>query len=122
MDYETDKRIPTAKIWERLLVGLSHKKVSKQMVADTWREVEPITPPLIRPSFTFEVGHVYSITDHKFGGKYVDGINPQYGTLCKFEYKGKQGIHHCFIEVKGGWSRTYTDVQLMGKNIKELME
>ena len=34
-----------------------------------------------------------------------------------FKYLGKQGIHHCFEEINGGWTRTYTDVQLIGRKI-----
>lgn len=37
-----------------------------------------------------------------------------------FCYIGKQGIHHCFKAVLGGWSRTYTDTQLIGKSILEV--
>ena len=37
-----------------------------------------------------------------------------------FEYMGKRGIHHCFKAVHGGWSRTYTDYQLIGKKIQEV--
>ena len=40
---------------------------------------------------------------------------------CIFEYLKDEGIHHCFREVRGGWSRTYTDAQLVGKNVKEIV-
>lgn len=35
-----------------------------------------------------------------------------------FKYLGEQGIHHYFQEINGGWTRTYTDVQLIGRKIK----
>ena len=37
-----------------------------------------------------------------------------------FEYSGMKGLHHCFKEIHGGWSRTYTDAQLIGKKIEEI--
>ena len=42
---------------------------------------------------------------------------PQNATLTV----GKQGKHHCFKETSGGWSRTYTDQQLIGKTIQEVI-
>ena len=37
-----------------------------------------------------------------------------------FQYLGTQGIHHCFKEIHGGWSRTYTNSQLIDKRIQEV--
>ena len=37
-----------------------------------------------------------------------------------FQYMGTQGIHHCFREIHGGWSRTYTNSQLIDKRIQEV--
>ena len=37
-----------------------------------------------------------------------------------FQYLGTQGIHHCFREIHGGWSRTYTNSQLINKRIMEV--
>lgn len=39
-----------------------------------------------------------------------------------FRYLGKEGIHHKFIEICGGWTRTYTDAQLVGKELIEVSE
>lgn len=39
---------------------------------------------------------------------------------CIFMFLRKEGIHHMFREVRGGWTRTYTDAQLVGKNIQEV--
>ena len=37
-----------------------------------------------------------------------------------FQYLGTQGIHHHFKEIHGGWSRTYTNSQLINKRIQEI--
>ena len=37
-----------------------------------------------------------------------------------FQYLGTQGTHHCFREIHGGWSRTYTNSQLIDKRIQEV--
>ena len=37
-----------------------------------------------------------------------------------FQYLSTQGIHHCFREIHGGWSRTYTNSQLIDKRIMEV--
>lgn len=37
-----------------------------------------------------------------------------------FQYLGIQGIHHCFREIHGGWSRTYTNSQLIDKRVMEV--
>ena len=119
-DFEIGRRAPKAATWARLLQGLRGEAVKGESKRDTWRKVDAIKPT--PPSFSFEAGHVYSIRDHKFGGAYADGINPQYGTLCEFKYEGKRGIHHYFREKKGGWTRTFTDAQLIGKKIEEAIE
>ena len=36
------------------------------------------------------------------------------------QYLGTQGIHHHFKEIHGGWSRTYTNSQLINKRIQEV--
>ena len=41
-------------------------------------------------------------------------------TPFVFLYVGKNGIHHTFKEFNGGWSRTYTDAQLVDKVIQEV--
>ena len=116
-DYEYGRRRPLAEKWRRLQMGL--QRIRTIVRNDTWREPEPAPKPE-PPRYEFEPGHQYSILDHYAGGKNIDGINPQYGTLCVFRYEGKAGIHHCFREENGGWTRTYTDAQLVGKKIKEV--
>ena len=39
---------------------------------------------------------------------------------CIFQFLRKDGIHHVFREIRGGWTRTYTDAQLIGKHIQEV--
>lgn len=82
---------------------------------------------------TFTVGSCYQVVSNKStikrlkaGGKYVlqsisTGNNdPEVGYT--FRYLGKQGIHHMFREICGGWGRTYTDAQLVGKEVIEVSE
>ena len=82
---------------------------------------------------TFTVGSCYQVVSNKgiikrlkAGGKYVlqaisTGNNdPEVGYT--FRYLGKQGIHHMFREICGGWGRTYTDAQLVGKEVIEVSE
>lgn len=38
--------------------------------------------------------------------------------LYTFEYVGKTGEHHVFREVGRGWTRSYTDAQLVGKEVR----
>lgn len=38
-----------------------------------------------------------------------------------YEYLRKDGIHHCFKSVRGGWTQTYTDYQLIGKKVEEVL-
>lgn len=38
-----------------------------------------------------------------------------------FEYLRKDGIHHCFREIHGGWTQTHTDCQLIGKKVEEVL-
>ena len=41
---------------------------------------------------------------------------------CIFIYLRKEGKHHIFREERGKWTRTYTDVQLLGKQIQEVKQ
>lgn len=80
----------------------------------------------------FSVGACYQVVTSKRiidglrrGEKYVlqplnESSDPEDGYV--FRYLGKQGIHHMFIEICGGWSRTYTDAQLVGKELVEVAE
>ena len=82
---------------------------------------------------TFKIGACYQVVSNKTlikrlkaGEKYavqtVSGSNddPEFGFT--FRYLGKQGIHHTFREISCGWGRTYTDAQLVGKEVIEVQE
>lgn len=80
---------------------------------------DPPPKPVI---FEFKFGHSYSIYSNGKNSHNYNWLSPECGTFCVFRYEGKRGIHHIFKEVKGGWTRTYTDAQLIGKHIKEVEE
>ena len=71
-----------------------------------------------RKAFTkhFEVGKKYYIMGNENNKFEVDV------SEYLFEFVKDEGIHHCFKSVQGGWTRTYTDAQLVGKQIKEESE
>ena len=118
--YEKGEYRPPRNVWERIQTALAGRRPKLPPVPLQPPELEPIPDS---PSFTFTEGQCYSIKDSPSGaGFYAGGINPLTGACCIFRYEGKQGIHHCFRETRGGWSRTYTDAQLIGKHIKEVQE
>ena len=86
-----------------------------QILADT-----PKTTHL--PVF-FE-GHCYCIHSKlKFGYKHAlwpAFSNDAFECSYRFIYLHKNGKHHVFREINGGWTRTYTDAQLVGKRILEV--
>ncbi len=55
------------------------------------------------PVFFFEVGKEYLIDK----------------VVFVLRYERKDGIHHTFRSVRGGWTQTFTDAQLIDKTIKE---
>ena len=74
---------------------------------------------------SFSKGLSYFICDLGNAKTYVDDfasndMKPETGKGCIFVYLRKEGRHHIFREKRGGWIRTYTDTQLMGKKIKEV--
>ena len=71
--------------------------------------------------FNFYNGKRYFIFDSGNGKDEVNYIiKPETGKGCIFVYLRKEGKHHIFREVRGGWIRTYTDIQLIGKHIQEV--
>ena len=127
-DYEAGSRIPSRTAWSSIckvfhMTEEERAKViakRKEPKVDTWTTPsERFTPKVI--SFSFEMGRCYSIRDtpRTCGAKYDTEINPKSGNYCIFKYIGQSGIHHKFIEIKGGWTRTYTNQQLIGKVIEE---
>ena len=82
---------------------------------------------------TFTIGACYQVVSNKTlikrlkaGKKYAvqtvseSNDDPEFGFT--FRYLGKQGIHHVFKEISCGWGRTYTDAQLVGKEVVEVSE
>ena len=81
----------------------------------------------------FKIGACYQVVSNKTlikrlksGEKYAvqtvseSNDDPEFGFT--FRYLGKQGIHHTFREISCGWGRTYTDAQLVGKEVIEVKE
>ena len=73
----------------------------------------------------FVQGHLYRFVpkgyDHNHHAKgFQSGTT--WESDCVFIYLRKDGKHHVFKELHGGWTRTYTDPQLIGKNIIEVSE
>ncbi len=87
---------------------------------DMWRRLKSeLFPEPVK--FTFTEGHCYTICDSKaYVVKYKNDVNPAHGRKCIFRYEGMKGIHHCFREARDGWHRTFTNAQLIGKQIKEI--
>ena len=70
----------------------------------------------------FEVSKHYCIIgryDNHPGGKPNASYNPILGYGCVFRFEGRIGIHYCFREIFGDWTRTFTASQLIGKKIME---
>ncbi|MBQ7220717.1 MAG: helix-turn-helix transcriptional regulator [Synergistaceae bacterium] len=116
--YEKGEYKPPRNVWERIQSALAGRKPKLPPAPLQPPVLEPIPDP---PSFTFAEGQCYSVRDSpNSAGFYAGGINPMSGACCIFRYEGKDGIHHCFRETRGGWRRTYTDAQLVGKIIEEV--
>ena len=113
--YETGRSSPRADIWERVKQVLSGK------VKSASRQEQPAAKAVT--ANTFELGHSYTIRSGKSGTKptgYAGSVHVD--MMSVFRYEGKRGIHHCFRETRGGWTRTYTDAQLIGKHVEEVQQ
>ena len=130
-EYEEGLRPPSKSAWGKIRKVFDMTEEERAVVieqrnapkVDTWiSPSKKFTPKII--SFSFEIGRCYSIRDtpRTSGAKYDVEINPKSGNYCVFKYVGQNGIHHKFIEVKGGWTRTYTNQQLIGKTIEEVKD
>ena len=101
--YERVEQKPSCETWSRLQQGRAGESVER-IPCKKWNyKPPPIHEP---PSFSFEIGHVYSIKDAIHGVHNLYESSQKYGTLCEFKYEGQQGIHHCFREASVGWTRT----------------
>ena len=113
---------------------LSHgkSKTPAQYKIKAFLEVQDISPALIAESKKFFELEDRQKTMHKhfIEGKcyriYSTGclgsyhrknpsMNISWECDCIFMFLRKDGIHHVFREIRGGWTRTYTDAQLVGK-------
>lgn len=123
--YEFHKYLPRVKNynklakvfgWEQIPVTQSEAPNPKHSYKKQ-EELPPIESVKLSAivKFTFEEGHSYQILMTNKQEKEPIGD-------CVFRYEGKHGIHHIFREVRGNWTRTYTDSQLIGKGISEVIE
>lgn len=112
--YERGVQLPQPCNYNKLAEIFGWKKValsySQRLKENTFRakKVEDL-----------EQGRHYKI----FSGNSKTTDNPTSSAWINsiiFEYVGKRGIHHCFKSVLGGWSRTYTEYQLVDKKILEV--
>ena len=100
-------------------------KTPAQYKIKAFLEVQDISPAVIAESKkVLELEERQkSIQRHFAEGKCYVIYSSQSNTWereCIFMFLRKEGIHHMFREVRGGWTRTYTDAQLIGKNIQEV--
>ena len=117
-EYEAGRSNPRPDIWKRIkqvLSGEVKKFPRLEQQAFKARKAEAVYR---KPEFKFEAGHRYTVHG-KSVGRYSRSPDLE---LEVFEYVGKVGIHHCFKETHAGWTRTYTDAQLIGKKIEEVEE
>ena len=112
-------------------------KTPAQAKIKAFLEVQDISPAVIAESKKvfglkarqkaiqrhFTEGKCYKIWGSGYLGSY-ERKTPSPGLSwesdCIFRFLRKEGIHHIFCEVRGGWTRTYTDAQLVGKHIQEV--
>lgn len=122
---------------ENGLVPIGKVKTPAQSKIKAFLEVQDISPAVIAESKLiigledrqksiqqhFTKGKCYRIYGRCCLGSY-ERKNSSQGTTwerdCIFMFLRKEGVHHMFREVRGGWTRTYTDAQLVGKNIQEV--
>lgn len=95
------------------------RKNSKQAYRElvkvlNYREPSPVFMMPQSPASRFQEGHIYRIRAADMTRK------DKWESECLFRYERQSGIHYIFREVRGGWTRTYTDAQLVGKIIKEV--
>lgn len=127
-EYERGASLPSVKNYNKLAKVFKWVAISKTSsrsirksnisnILDDLRKLEPVKLPEA-VKFTFEEGHCYSIADRCITDR-EENKNREAVADYVFRYERKQGIHHMFREVRGKWTRTYTDAQLIGKKIIE---
>lgn len=102
---EQGKNVADADARERIMAVLADP--------DAERKAEAAALPRWRTpvSFDFDVGKAYLFVrkHHSLS----DGLE-----LKRMRYVGKAGRHHIFKSPSGGWVTTYTDVQLIGMDVR----
>lgn len=94
------------------------KRKAKEREEQKAREREELRKKMFH---SFTAGKEYLIFDSGNAKDIASNdMKPETGKGCIFIYVRKEGRHHMFREKRGGWIRTYTDTQLMGKKIKEV--
>ena len=95
----------------------SSKQAYKELVKVlNYRDPSPVFIEPAESESRFQEGHIYRIMACEMTHK------DKWEAECLFRYEGHAGIHYVFREARGGWTRTYTDAQLIGKQIKEVEE
>ena len=124
---------------ENGLTPIGKVKTPAQYKIKAFLEVQDISPAVIAESKKvleleerqksirrhFTEGKCYKIYGSGYSGFHGNGkasasSGASWERDCIFMFLRKEGIHHVFREVRGGWTRTYTDAQLVGKNIQEV--
>ena len=96
-------------VQNKMLPGITdYNKIARVLGWERLTGADAKVPPLNAGSKNeFTVGKSYRIDSAKG---------------CVFRYEGKRGIHHVFCEIRGNWTRTYTDAQLIGATTEEVKE
>lgn len=97
-----------------------HHDTNNDTWIDEFSKISKKNDDLRLISRTFSKGKRYSVSDSGNAKPDADFMRPDTGKGCTFIYLRKDGKHHVFREASGGWIRTYTDFQLIGKNIQEI--
>ena len=125
-EYEKGRNVPSREVYNKLAKFYGWTQITREdkpaprkpqnYPAIKLHYEEPVKLPK-NPEFFFYEGHLYRITTKRVKGL-EKSSTVEDGFI--FRYERKEGIHHIFREAAGGWLRTYTDAQLVGKNILEV--
>ena len=123
---------------EKGYTPLNEVKAPAQLKIRAFLEVQDISPAVIAESKKvlgledrqkaihkhFIEGKCYRIYEGNYHDKKNTSRDTSWGCVHDyiFMFMYKKGIHHIFREIRGGWTRTYTDAQLVGKKIQEVIK
>lgn len=126
-EIEITHSMPTIKTYNKLAQYFGWEKITRktpskpQRPPQSLQEEDVFSMNTVKTSesmtYKFEEGHSYRIIAREANKSQNQVLTEEEYV---FRYEGKQGIHHVFREVRGKWTRTYTDPQLIGKYIKEV--